>query len=124
MVDGGIPLSIAADRGAVCFHDGGAVVCCDRETGQTKWRAPTKVASGSLKEGWNNAPFSIQYTLALHQGNVFFVSPREVVCLAAEKANDKVFAAGPPNVLDPKDPLGALEGRKGGVAQSVRALDS
>jgi len=28
-------------------------------------------------------------------------------------AGDRLFAAGPPDVLDPKDPLGAFEGRKG-----------
>ncbi|MHC4681849.1 MAG: outer membrane protein assembly factor BamB family protein [Planctomycetota bacterium] len=30
-------------------------------------------------------------------------------------ANKVLFAAGPPDVVDPKDPLGAFEGRKGGV---------
>ncbi|MBI5085100.1 MAG: hypothetical protein HZB13_10950, partial [Acidobacteria bacterium] len=28
---------------------------------------------------------------------------------------DRLFAAGPPDVVDPKDPLGAFEGRKGAV---------
>jgi hypothetical protein len=28
-------------------------------------------------------------------------------------AKDRLFAAGPPDVLDPDDPLAALEGRKG-----------
>ncbi len=35
-------------------------------------------------------------------------------------ARDTLFAAGPPDVFDPDDPLGALEGRKGGV---LLALD-
>jgi outer membrane protein assembly factor BamB len=30
-------------------------------------------------------------------------------------AGSQLFAAGPPDVVDPKDPLGAFEGRKGGV---------
>ena len=30
-------------------------------------------------------------------------------------AEGRLFAAGPPDVVDPKDPLGAFEGRKGGV---------
>jgi hypothetical protein len=28
---------------------------------------------------------------------------------------DRLFVAGPPDVVDPKDPLGAFEGRKGGL---------
>ncbi|MHB8901034.1 MAG: hypothetical protein ACYC6Y_19980, partial [Thermoguttaceae bacterium] len=30
-------------------------------------------------------------------------------------AGSRLFTAGPPDVVDPKDPLGAFEGRKGGV---------
>ena len=30
-------------------------------------------------------------------------------------ANDRLFVAGPPDVVEPDDPLGAFEGRKGGV---------
>ena len=32
---------------------------------------------------------------------------------------DTLFAAGPPDVLDPDDPLGALEGRQGGVLLAI-----
>jgi outer membrane protein assembly factor BamB len=30
-----------------------------------------------------------------------------------------LFVAGPPDVVDPKDPLGAFEGRKGGVLLAI-----
>ena len=30
-------------------------------------------------------------------------------------AGDRLIAAGPPDIVDPQDPLGAFEGRKGGV---------
>ncbi|NQT40188.1 MAG: PQQ-binding-like beta-propeller repeat protein [Planctomycetes bacterium] len=33
--------------------------------------------------------------------------------------SDTLFAAGPPDVLDPDDPLGALEGRQGGVLLAI-----
>jgi len=33
--------------------------------------------------------------------------------------SDTLFAAGPPDVLDPADPLGALEGRQGGVLLAI-----
>ncbi len=36
-------------------------------------------------------------------------------------AGDTLFAAGPPDVLDPADPLGALEGRQGGVLLAIDA---
>jgi outer membrane protein assembly factor BamB len=34
-------------------------------------------------------------------------------------ASDTLFAAGPPDVLDPADPLAALEGRRGGVLLAI-----
>ena len=34
-------------------------------------------------------------------------------------SGDTLFAAGPPDVLNPKDPLGALEGRQGGVLMAI-----
>jgi len=36
-------------------------------------------------------------------------------------AGDRLFVAGPPDVVDPKDPLGAFEGRKGGVLRVADA---
>ena len=36
-------------------------------------------------------------------------------------ATDRLFVAGPPDVVDPKDPLGAFENRKGGVLYAVDA---
>ncbi|MEW6355336.1 MAG: PQQ-binding-like beta-propeller repeat protein [Planctomycetota bacterium] len=36
-------------------------------------------------------------------------------------AGDLLFTAGPPDVVDPKDPLGAFEGRKGGVLNVIAA---
>jgi outer membrane protein assembly factor BamB len=38
-------------------------------------------------------------------------------------AGDTLFAAGPPDVVDPKDPYGAWEGRKGGVLAAFSAAD-
>lgn len=38
---------------------------------------------------------------------------------AMVQTTDRLFVAGPPDVVDPKDPLGAFEGRKGGVLYSV-----
>jgi hypothetical protein len=36
-------------------------------------------------------------------------------------AGDRLITAGPPDVVDPQDPLGAFEGRKGGVLHVVDA---
>jgi hypothetical protein len=36
-------------------------------------------------------------------------------------ANDRLFLTGPPDVVDPKDPLGAFEGRKGALLYSIDA---
>jgi outer membrane protein assembly factor BamB len=38
-------------------------------------------------------------------------------------AKDTLFVAGPPDVLEPDDPLGAFEGRKGGVLRAVSTAD-
>jgi outer membrane protein assembly factor BamB len=38
-------------------------------------------------------------------------------------AGQKLFAAGPPDIVDPKDPLSAFEGRKGGRLWIVSATD-
>jgi len=38
-------------------------------------------------------------------------------------ARDKLVVAGPPDVLDPEDPLAAFQGRKGGVLQVRSAAD-
>jgi len=38
-------------------------------------------------------------------------------------ADQTLFIAGPPDVLDPMDPLGALEGRKGSELWAVSAID-
>jgi outer membrane protein assembly factor BamB len=38
-------------------------------------------------------------------------------------SGDRLFAAGPPDVLDPKDPLGAFEGRAGASLQVFSASD-
>jgi len=42
---------------------------------------------------------------------------------AMVRAGDIVFAAGAPDVIDPKDPHGAWEGRKGGVLAAYDAAD-
>jgi len=42
---------------------------------------------------------------------------------AMVKAGDVLFIAGPPDVLDPKDPLAAFEGRRGAVLQAVSTAD-
>jgi outer membrane protein assembly factor BamB len=42
---------------------------------------------------------------------------------AMVKTRDTVFIAGPPDVLDPKDPFATFEGRRGGVLVSVSAAD-
>ncbi len=42
---------------------------------------------------------------------------------ALVKAGDTLFVAGPPDVLDPDDPLGAFEGRKGALLWAVSAED-
>jgi len=39
------------------------------------------------------------------------------------RAGDLLFAAGPPDVVDPADPHGAWEGRKGGVLAVLKASD-
>lgn len=45
--------------------------------------------------------------------------PVRIVAMAL--TSDTLFAAGPPDVLKPKDPLGALEGREGGVLLAIDA---
>ena len=42
---------------------------------------------------------------------------------AMVKAGDVLFIAGPPDVLDPEDPLAAFEGRRGAVLQAVSTDD-
>jgi len=42
---------------------------------------------------------------------------------ALVRAGETVFAAGSPDVVDPKDPHGAWEGRKGGVLAAYAAED-
>jgi hypothetical protein len=42
---------------------------------------------------------------------------------AMVRAGDTIFVAGPPDVLDPQDPHGAWEGRKGGVLAAFAASD-
>ena len=42
---------------------------------------------------------------------------------ALAMADKTLFVAGPPDALDPKDPLAALEGRKGGVLWAVSAIN-
>jgi hypothetical protein len=39
------------------------------------------------------------------------------------RAADKLFIAGPPDVLDEKDPMGIFEGRKGGILKTYSAAD-
>ena len=36
-------------------------------------------------------------------------------------AGDRLITAGPPDIVDPQDPLGAFEGRKGGVLYVINA---
>jgi len=43
--------------------------------------------------------------------------------IALVRAGDTLFAAGSPDVVDPADPHGAWEGRKGGVLAAFRAAD-
>ncbi len=38
-------------------------------------------------------------------------------------AGDHLFVAGPPDIVDPKDPMAALEGRKGGLLMAISATD-
>jgi hypothetical protein len=38
-------------------------------------------------------------------------------------AKDTVIIAGPPDVMDPDDPLAAFEGRKGGLLWTISAAD-
>ena len=42
---------------------------------------------------------------------------------AMVKAGDTLFVAGPPDVLDPKDPYAAFEGRKGARVLAISAKD-
>jgi hypothetical protein len=39
------------------------------------------------------------------------------------KAGEILFVAGPPDVLDPEDPMAAFEGRKGGLLWAVSGGD-
>jgi len=47
----------------------------------------------------------------------------DIRVIALVRAGDVLFAAGPPDVVDPKDPHGAWEGRKGGVLAAFSTAD-
>jgi len=47
----------------------------------------------------------------------------DIRIIAMARAGDTLFVAGPPDVVDPKDPHGAWEGRKGGVLAAFNAAD-
>jgi hypothetical protein len=38
-------------------------------------------------------------------------------------AGSQLFVAGPPDVVDPEDPMAAFEGRKGGLLWTISAAD-
>jgi hypothetical protein len=38
-------------------------------------------------------------------------------------AGDVLFVAGPPDLVDPDDPMASFEGRKGGVLRAISASD-
>jgi len=46
-----------------------------------------------------------------------------VTVRAMTVAQNTVFVAGPPDVVDEDDPLGAIEGRKGGVIKAINRID-
>jgi hypothetical protein len=43
--------------------------------------------------------------------------------IAMVRAGDTIFVAGAPDIVDPKDPYGAWEGRKGGILAAFAAGD-
>ena len=61
------PLTLAADKGGVYFHDGREVVCLDRKTGKERWRAES---SGRGK----NSSFNFGPKLVVHKGVVIFAA--------------------------------------------------
>jgi len=69
-------------------------------------------ASGKAKRRASAAPTPGEWSVTV-----------PVLVRAMVLAPQRLFLAGPPDVLDPKDPLAALEGRKGGVLWAVSTAD-
>ena len=49
--------------------------------------------------------------------------PVKIRVTAMVRCGEKLFVAGPPDVVDPDDPHGAWEGRKGGVLAAFSKTD-
>ncbi len=60
-----LPVTLAADRSRVVFHDGEAVVCLDRESGAVRWRSEAVSRAMEIRSFF--AP-----TLVLHEAVILF----------------------------------------------------
>ena len=78
---------------------------------------PAKAADGKPKQRAAGA------AKALKAPNVVWEQRIPIRITAMVLAGDTLLAAGPPDVVDPKDPHGAWEGRKGGVLAAFAAAD-
>ena len=79
-----------------------------------RWKkSPPRKPGAAAKERSKNAP-GFEATWAT-------VVPLRAAAMVL--AGDKLLAAGPPDVVDPRDPLGSYEGRAGGVLRVISTND-
>jgi len=115
------PLFIPAEHGYLLFADDNDNEPGFLEKGKqiVKW-LPEEAYSDSHRRGGRGAEKGtgyVRYKPAKWQEMV------PVRIRAMVLAGDKLVAAGPPDLLDPEDPLAAFEGRKGAVLQVFSAKD-
>jgi hypothetical protein len=115
------PLLIPADQGYLLFADAN-----DNEPGfQQKGKKPLQwlpkeAYSDRHRRGGQGVEKGTGY---IREAPAKWQEMTPVRVRAMVLAGDRLFAAGPPDVVDEKDPYAAFEGRKGAVLQVVSAAD-
>ncbi len=115
------PLFIPAEQGYLLFADDN-----DNEPGfvergreNVKW-LPKEAYTDSHRRGGRGAEKGTGY-VRYHPAKWQEMIPLRIRAMVL--ADDRLYAAGPPDVLDPKDPLAAFEGRAGARLQVFSAKD-
>ncbi len=89
-------LTLAADKGRVCFHGGERVVCLDLKTGKQQWAAEAPRAGGSRHSVG---------TLVMYDGVVLYTSAKGVKAFAAQDGKELWTGpkSGGPGITHPGD---------------------